>query len=124
MISCTASSLPIIGLGAVERALKARRQRPMFMVDLAVPRDIESEIGELDDVFLYTVDDLAQVVSEQSLEKAINTIPTERFNDWTERLLDERARLRLKRGTDEQNIPRENLINRVANTFARVGAKR
>jgi hypothetical protein len=68
--------------------------------------------------------DLAQVVSEQSLEKAIATIPAERFNDWTERLLDERARLRLKRGTDEENITRENLINRVANTFARVGAKR
>jgi glutamyl-tRNA reductase len=62
VVSCTASPLPIIGLGMVERAIKARRHRPMFMVDLAVPRDIEAEIGELDDVFLYTVDDLAQVV--------------------------------------------------------------
>jgi glutamyl-tRNA reductase len=62
VISCTASSLPIIGLGMVERALKARRHRPMFMVDLAVPRDIEPEVAELDDVFLYTVDDLAGVV--------------------------------------------------------------
>jgi glutamyl-tRNA reductase len=51
----------------VERAIKARRHRPMFMVDLAVPRDIEVEVGELDDVFLYTVDDLAQVV-ESGLE--------------------------------------------------------
>jgi glutamyl-tRNA reductase len=48
----------------VERAIKVRRHRPMFMVDLAVPRDIEQEVGELDDVFLYTVDDLAQVVNE------------------------------------------------------------
>lgn len=63
VVSCTASPLPIIGLGMVERAIKARRHRPMFMVDLAVPRDIESEVGELDDVFLYTVDDLAQVVA-------------------------------------------------------------
>ncbi len=62
VISCTASTLPIIGLGAVERALKKRRHRPMFMVDLAVPRDIEAEVQSLDDVFLYTVDDLASVV--------------------------------------------------------------
>jgi len=62
VISCTASTLPIIGLGAVERALKARKHRPMFMVDLAVPRDIEPEVKELEDVFLYTVDDLAGVV--------------------------------------------------------------
>lgn len=62
VVSCTASSLPIIGLGMVERAIKARRHKPMFMVDLAVPRDIETEIGRLDDVFLYTVDDLGAVV--------------------------------------------------------------
>jgi glutamyl-tRNA reductase len=62
VISCTASTLPIIGLGAVERALKARRHRPMFMVDLAVPRDIEPEVKALEDVYLYTVDDLAAVV--------------------------------------------------------------
>ena len=62
VVSCTASQLPIIGLGLVERAIKARRHRPMFMVDLAVPRDVEVEVGGLDDVFLYTVDDLAQVV--------------------------------------------------------------
>lgn len=62
IISCTASSLPIIGLGAVERALKARRHHPIFMVDLAVPRDIEPEVQALEDVYLYTVDDLATAV--------------------------------------------------------------
>lgn len=62
VISCTASTLPIIGLGAVERALKKRKHRPMFMVDLAVPRDIELEVKALEDVYLYTVDDLAGVV--------------------------------------------------------------
>ncbi|CAN7735450.1 glutamyl-tRNA reductase [Pseudorhodoferax sp. LjRoot39] len=62
IVSCTASTLPIIGLGAVERALKQRKHRPMFMVDLAVPRDIEPEVKGLEDVFLYTVDDLASVV--------------------------------------------------------------
>ncbi|MBN3725814.1 glutamyl-tRNA reductase [Burkholderia sp. Ac-20379] len=64
IVSCTASTLPIIGLGAVERAVKARRHRPIFMVDLAVPRDIEQEVGELKDVFLYTVDDLGAIVRE------------------------------------------------------------
>jgi glutamyl-tRNA reductase len=67
VVSCTASPLPIIGLGMVERAIKARRHRPMFMVDLAVPRDVELEVGAMDDIFLYTVDDLAQVV-ESGLE--------------------------------------------------------
>jgi glutamyl-tRNA reductase len=62
VVSCTASSLPIIGLGAVERALKARKHRPMFMVDLAVPRDIEPEVARLSDVYLYTVDDLSALV--------------------------------------------------------------
>ncbi|MDO9145072.1 glutamyl-tRNA reductase [Rhodoferax sp.] len=62
VISCTASTLPLIGLGSVERALKTRRHRPMFMVDLAVPRDIEIEVKALEDVYLYTVDDLAGVV--------------------------------------------------------------
>ncbi len=62
VVSCTASTLPLIGLGMVERAIKARRHRPVFMADLAVPRDIEPEVARLDDVFLYTVDDLAQVV--------------------------------------------------------------
>ncbi|MDP9604265.1 UNVERIFIED_ORG: glutamyl-tRNA reductase [Variovorax paradoxus] len=64
IVSCTASTLPIIGLGAVERALKARKHRPMFMVDLAVPRDIEPEVKALEDIYLYTVDDLAQVVQQ------------------------------------------------------------
>jgi glutamyl-tRNA reductase len=62
IVSSTASSLPIIGLGAVERALKLRKHRPMFMVDLAVPRDIEAEVAELSDVYLYTVDDLSALV--------------------------------------------------------------
>ncbi len=62
IVSCTASSLPILGLGMVERATRLRRHRPMVMVDLAVPRDIETEVGRLDDVYLYTVDDLGRLV--------------------------------------------------------------
>ncbi|MDZ7747747.1 MAG: glutamyl-tRNA reductase [Halofilum sp. (in: g-proteobacteria)] len=64
VISSTASTLPLLGKGAVEQALRRRRHRPMFMVDIAVPRDIEPEIGRLDDVFLYTVDDLRDVIEE------------------------------------------------------------
>lgn len=64
VISSTASPLPILGKGMVERALKKRRHRPIFMVDIAVPRDIEPEVAELGDVYLYTVDDLKSVVQE------------------------------------------------------------
>ena len=64
VISSTASQLPILGKGATEAALKRRRHRPIFMVDLAVPRDIESQVGDLEDVYLYTVDDLKNVVDK------------------------------------------------------------
>jgi glutamyl-tRNA reductase len=90
VVSCTASSLPILGKGLVERALRARRRRPMFMVDLAVPRDIEQEAGELDDVFLYTIDDLGGIVSanldtrRSAVVQAEAIIETQvgRFMDW------------------------------------------
>ena len=64
IVTCTASPLPILGKGMVERALKVRKHRPLFIVDLAVPRDVEEEVAELDDVFLYSVDDLAEVVRD------------------------------------------------------------
>ena len=90
VVSCTASSLPILGKGLVERALKARRHRPMFMVDLAVPRDIEREVGDLDDVFLYTVDDLQEIVQgnldarRSAVEQAEAIIETQvgQFMHW------------------------------------------
>ncbi|MBL1261289.1 MAG: glutamyl-tRNA reductase [Thiotrichaceae bacterium] len=64
VISSTASQLPILGKGAVERAIKIRKHQPILMVDIAVPRDIEEEVGELDDVYLYTVDDLQEIIDE------------------------------------------------------------
>ena len=87
VVSCTASQLPIIGLGLVERAVRARRHRPIFMVDLAVPCDVEREVGQLDDVFLYTVDDLAQVVesgreSRQSAVSEAEAIVDLRVDDF------------------------------------------
>jgi glutamyl-tRNA reductase len=90
VVSSTAASLPILGKGMVERALKARRRRPIFMVDLAVPRDIEPEVAELDDVFLYTVDDLSSIVSanldsrRSAVEQAEAIIDTQvgQFMHW------------------------------------------
>ena len=72
VISSTASQLPILGKGAVESALKVRKHKPIFMVDIAVPRDIEPEVGELSDIYLYTVDSLRDVIDEgrQSREGA------------------------------------------------------
>ena len=79
-ISSTASQLPILGKGAVEQALKARRHRPMAMIDIAVPRDIEPQVSNLSDVFLYTVDDLSEIIDRgmqarrQAAEKAEHII--------------------------------------------------
>ena len=68
--------------------------------------------------------DMAQALSDASMEQAIASFPEDRFEEWTERLWAEKARLRTKRGTDEENLSRENLISRVAGLFMRVGAKR
>jgi glutamyl-tRNA reductase len=81
VVSCTASSLPIIGLGAVERALKERRSRPMFMVDLAVPRDIEPEVTRLRDVYLYTVDDLSSLVQTAGEKRHAAVVRAEEIVD-------------------------------------------
>ena len=90
VISSTASPLPILGKGAVESALKQRKHRPMLMVDIAVPRDIEAEVGDLDDVYLYTVDDLQEIIQEglrsrqeaaQQAEEIIDTQVTH-FMGW------------------------------------------
>ncbi|PIT79126.1 glutamyl-tRNA reductase [Limnohabitans sp. JirII-31] len=92
VISCTASTLPLIGLGAVERALRQRKHRPMFMVDLAVPRDIEPEVKSLEDAYLYTVDDLSEVVQTGQANRqaavaqaeAIIDVGVQNFAHWLE----------------------------------------
>ena len=90
VISSTASTLPIIGKGMVEQALKQRRYKPMLFVDIAVPRDIESQVGELDAAYLYSVDDLQAIVNEnmasreQAAEQAQEIIlqKTHEFAKW------------------------------------------
>ena len=90
VIASTASPLPVLGKGMVERALKARRHRPIFMVDIAVPRDIEPEVAELRDVYLYTVDDLEEVIQEnlksrqEAAEQARDIIEFQvgEFREW------------------------------------------
>ena len=92
VVTCTASSLPILGKGLLERVVKARRHAPVFIVDLAVPRDVEPEAGDLDDVFLYSVDDLSNVVKDnlnirrESVAQAEQMIATqaESFLRWLE----------------------------------------
>ena len=114
VISATASPLPILGKGAIERAIKLRKHRPIFMVDIAVPRDIEPEAGELEDVYLYSVDDLREVIQEnmrnrkQAALQAEEIIDTQvmHFMDWL-KSLDAVSTIRALRDqahTIEQNV--------------------
>ncbi len=77
VVSCTASSVPIIGLGAIERSIRQRRRKPMFIVDLAVPRDVEPEVRELSDVYLHTVDDLAGIVRTNGAHREAAVVQAE-----------------------------------------------
>jgi glutamyl-tRNA reductase len=124
VVSCTASSLPIIGLGAVERALKQRRRRPMFMVDLAVPRDIEPEVAQLADVYLYTIDDLSTLVQtagekrQAAVEQAEAIIDAgvQSFAHW----LDQRASVPLIQALNRQaDVWREGELARARKMLAR-----
>lgn len=96
VISATASQLPVLGKGAVESALKKRKRKPMFMLDIAVPRDIEPEVARLDDVYLYTVDDLRSVieVNIQQREHAASeaqVIIDEGVQNWQKQLRGQQA---------------------------------
>lgn len=146
VVTCTASPLPILGKGMVERAIKIRKHRPLFIVDLAVPRDVESEVAELDDVFLYYVDDLSEIVKEglDSRQSAVaqaetiidsnvvdfmrwvatrEMVPTIRaLRDQGERYRRhelERAKKMLQKGEDPQKVI-EILSNSLTNKFLHV----
>ncbi|MCY4212186.1 MAG: glutamyl-tRNA reductase [Gammaproteobacteria bacterium] len=85
VIASTGSALPVIGKGAVEAAIRQRRRRPIFMVDIAVPRDIEPEVGELPDVYLYSIDDLSAIVEGNRRQRLLEA-------DSAESLIDQGAR--------------------------------
>lgn len=141
VISSTASPLPVVGVGAVERALKLRKRQPMLLVDLAVPRDIEAEVTDLDDAYLYTVDDLQSIVADnlagrqQAAEVAAAMVdeqaatffrwlgarsaaqPISGYRDDALRLRDaavERALRQLSSGEDSEAVVRE-LAQRLTN---------
>jgi len=141
VISCTGAELPVLGKGMVERALRSRRHAPLFMVDLAVPRDIEPEVGELSDVYLYGLDDLREVIEEGRRARAaaaeqaelILEAHVERYLAWertqaavgsirayraraaaTREELLEQARRRLARGEDPEAVL-EHLAHRLTN---------
>ncbi|MBJ7770299.1 glutamyl-tRNA reductase [Neisseria meningitidis] len=85
VVSSTASQLPIVGKGMVERALKQRQSMPLFMLDLAVPRDIEAEVGDLNDAYLYTVDDMVNIVQsgkEARQKAAAETLVSEKVAEF------------------------------------------
>ena len=77
VISSTSSQLPIIGLGMIEKAIRLRKHKPMLLIDLAIPRDIESEVAELDDIFLYTFDDLAKITEKNIKNREKETAKAE-----------------------------------------------
>jgi len=120
VISSTASQLPILGKGATETALRKRKHRPIFMVDLAVPRDIESQVGDLEDIYLYTVDDLKNVVDEnlrsrelaaQAAQEIID-LEVKVFEQWmrTHQSADEIRQLRQKAELIKQQCIEKTLI--------------
>lgn len=124
IISSTASPLPIIGKGMVESALKTRRRQPMLFIDIAVPRDIESEVAELNDAYLYSVDDLYGIIEENKLarqeaaieaEKIIETCLSE-FMAWRESLKAVKS-IRLYRS--ESETVRDQLLARACSALNR-----
>ncbi len=136
VISSTASQLPILGKGSVESALKKRKHKPMFMVDLAVPRDIEAEVDQLRDVYLYTVDDLQNTIDQNMNSRRLAAAQAEEIIDtqvdyflaWLRvqgaqsTILDYRTQAELARDDAllkalallKNGIPPEDVINRLA----------
>lgn len=124
VISSTASREPVLTRPMVAAAIAARRRRPMFLVDIAVPRDIEPDVGKLDDVFLYTIDDLREVIDENLRSRqqaareaeAMIELSVEHFMDWW-RALDLRNPVSAVRRDAEAN--RDEILNKALQLLAR-----
>ncbi|MGH6623391.1 MAG: glutamyl-tRNA reductase [Burkholderiaceae bacterium] len=124
IVSCTASSLPIIGLGMIERAIRQRRRRPMFIVDLAVPRDVEPEVARLDDVYVHTVDDLGRIVargseSRQAAVAQAEAIIESRVRDFEEWVKARRAVPAIQDLRSRAEALRQNALGRAQRMLAR-----
>ncbi|WP_158969869.1 glutamyl-tRNA reductase [Paraglaciecola sp. L3A3] len=123
VISSTASQLPILGKGLVQSALKERKHKPMFLVDLAVPRDVEAEVAELDDAYLYTVDDLQQIVEKNLASRQDAAVlahemveqQVQQFIQWQQGKSSIDV---LKTFRDQSVEQRDNLVNRAINQLA------
>lgn len=123
VISSTASQLPILGKGLVQSALKERKHKPMFFVDLAVPRDVEAEVAELDDAYLYTVDDLQQIVEKNlanrqdaaALADEMVAQQVQQFMRWQQSQLSIDV---LKGFRDQSALQRDTLVNKALNQLA------
>ena len=123
VISSTASQLPILGKGLVQSALKERKHKPMFFVDLAVPRDVEAEVGELDDAYLYTVDDLQQIVEKNvanrqdaaALADEMVEQQVQQFMRWQQ---SQASKDVLKGFRDKSALQRDTLVSKALNQLA------
>jgi len=149
IISSTASPLPIIGKGMVERALKARRNQPMLLVDIAVPRDVEPEVGKLPNAYLYSVDDLQNIIEKNMAQRKAAAVQAEtivvqessEFMSWlraqsavstireyrsqAEQVrseLEERALAALQQGADPQQVMRD-LAHKLTNRLIHAPTK-
>ncbi|EGR4189378.1 glutamyl-tRNA reductase [Vibrio cholerae] len=126
VISSTASPLPIIGKGMVESALKARRHQPMLLVDIAVPRDIEPQVGKLNDAYLYSVDDLQSIVDSNIEQRKVEAIQAEAivseesatFMSWMRSL---QAVDSIRDYRNQANEAREELLNKSLQALAAGG---
>lgn len=123
VISSTASQLPIIGKGVVQSALKERKHQPMFLVDLAVPRDVEAEVAELDDAYLYTVDDLQQIVeqnlaSRQDAAVLADEMVAEQVQQFIQWQQGQTSIDVLRNFREQSELQRDGLVHRAMNQLA------
>lgn len=123
VISSTASPLPIIGKGMVETALKARRRQPILLIDIAIPRDVETQVSELNDAYLYTVDDLQSIVQQNLEQRKVEAVQAEAiideesdaFMNWLRSL---RAVDSIREYRSSANSIREELIEKSLQTLS------
>ncbi|MBH2290628.1 glutamyl-tRNA reductase [Neisseria meningitidis] len=124
VVSSTASQLPIVGKGMVERALKQRQSMPLFMLDLAVPRDIEAEVGDLNDAYLYTVDDMVNIVqsgkeARQKAAAAAETLVSEKVAEFVRQQQGRQSVRLIKALRDEGEKARKQVLENAMKQLAK-----